>query len=245
MIIRIDDDLYNSGRLRRLASYMGWSEMTAIGGLVNVWRRTQSLGISSESLEKLHSLICIDFNNDDEAMKFLHAMSISRLATIEGGTIFIRGNDKKLGRTYACRERASRGGIRQKKTMDLFGYVPVTDDSSDLSISNNRLYVSLYEKSYGQKPVMNQKSNAVIKSLTESYGDKSATILENFFKKDTREMKGHSISWLSTIAQQLMSEILASTSRPKIKLEDQINEFDAEAEMARKRDDFNIRGMNG
>lgn len=112
MRVNIEDDLWESGRLRKLAMVLGVSEELALGRLVGVYRRTQTELIVTDSIDRVHTIICVDFADDDDARRFLFAMASANLATIEGEKITIRGNQNHVDRFRDHQAKSAMGGKR-------------------------------------------------------------------------------------------------------------------------------------
>lgn len=123
MRVEIDDDLESSGRLSKLARYMGWNEREALGALVKVYRTTQRGGIIEASVSKLITQCSIHFDSDEQTLQFINAMLAAKLAQSEAFTntripfksgssdaVFIVGNGKKISKRQKLRTNASLGG---------------------------------------------------------------------------------------------------------------------------------------
>lgn len=112
MRVNIEDDLYLSGRLGRLARAMGWNERESLGALTLVWRATQAERLSSTTVERLVTVVGVWFDDDQQCERFIRAMAISRLAQIDGETITINGNEQQIMRLDAWLEQKREAGRR-------------------------------------------------------------------------------------------------------------------------------------
>lgn len=115
----IEDDLYTSGRLGKLARTMKWTEREALGGLVLVWRATQDSEIVEATLDHMVSVCAVHFDSDTQTVDFLKAMAAARLATVEGGLICIKGNAAHVQRLGNLRRAASLGGHAKSSMLSL------------------------------------------------------------------------------------------------------------------------------
>jgi hypothetical protein len=121
--VNIEDDLWTSGRLWKLAKAAKLDEDTALGRLVNVYRLTQAAGLVSDTQARVGTVIVIAFANDADADAFLTAMISAQLAAVlENGHIHIRGNEQHVARLTKLREMAANGGKkRQQEKPNDFG----------------------------------------------------------------------------------------------------------------------------
>lgn len=121
MRVNIEDDLWTSGRLLKLARVMKWEEAKTLGHLALVYRATQKAGIIIDSQPRVLTVCVLHFESDEETERFLTAMVASQLASIlEDGNMHIRGNEKHVKRLERLASKASDGGkasvaARQKK----------------------------------------------------------------------------------------------------------------------------------
>lgn len=120
--VNIEDDLWTSGRLSKLARTARLDEDRALGRLVSVYRLTQRAGIVADTSERICFAVAIAFESDDEADVFLTAMIAAQLAAVlEDGTIHIKGNEKHVDRLERLRSTSSAGGkARQEKKRNDF-----------------------------------------------------------------------------------------------------------------------------
>lgn len=145
MRVNIEDDLWTSGRLSKLARSAKLDEDTALGRLVNVYRLTQRAGIAIESAARICTVVVLAFESDEAADQFLTAMISAQLAAVlEDGRIHIRGNDKHVARVAEMLANASKGGKKsqQKKRNDFESErstVGSTVRSTDTQASGERI----------------------------------------------------------------------------------------------------------
>jgi hypothetical protein len=122
--VNIEDDLWTSGRLLKLARVMKWEEAKALGHLVLVYRATQKAGIISETQARVLTVCVLHFESDEETDRFLTAMVSSQLAAVlENGDLHIRGNERHVERLDRLLSNSGKGGkasavTRQKKIND-------------------------------------------------------------------------------------------------------------------------------
>ncbi len=122
MRTNVEDDLWDSGRLSKLARSLQIREPLALGLLICVYRRTQKALIVTETIDRLITSVVVDFDSDDEARHFIRAMVVAKLATesSDGNLITIKGNDTHVRRLADFRDRASMGGKASVKKAQSF-----------------------------------------------------------------------------------------------------------------------------
>ncbi len=114
----VEDDLWISGRLPKLARTLQIREALALGLLVCVYRRTQHAEIVEASIDRIMTIVVVDFDTDDEARHFLFAMVSSKLATMsdDGSSMTIHGNEPHVDRLTRLRGQAGAGGKARQKS---------------------------------------------------------------------------------------------------------------------------------
>ena len=95
-----EDDLRSSGRLSKVARYMGWRDREALGALMFFYRHTQDAELIDGTREQILTLIVVEHDSDDEAWRFIDAMEKARLLTKTGDTYHIHGNSKHVERVF-------------------------------------------------------------------------------------------------------------------------------------------------
>jgi hypothetical protein len=111
MRVNIEDDLILSGRLNAVAARMDWTQREAVGSLYFLWRRTQNVEIVTCSRDQLLGLIRLDYDNDDDASRFIDVCVSVGLISEDGSEVTIKGNEQHVSRISSLRKRARSGGF--------------------------------------------------------------------------------------------------------------------------------------
>lgn len=125
MRVNVEDDLWTSGRLSKLARTMKWDERQALGALVMFWRATQQAEIISAPRDRLITECVLYFDSDEQAGGFVDAMTAAKLIERDGELLRVRGNAPHVERVQKLRATASAAGTASAKKRNDF--VTVTE----------------------------------------------------------------------------------------------------------------------
>ena len=114
MRVNVEDDLFTSRRLSKLARSMKMSDHEALGLLVLFWRATQDQEIITAPRSRLETIAALEVDADSKL--WVDSLLAAQLATQYGEEITIHGNAPHVERLAQLRSNAKSGGLaRQNK----------------------------------------------------------------------------------------------------------------------------------
>ncbi len=168
MRVNVEDSVRR--HLPRLAKEMGWSMREALGALAMVYNSTQAAGIYEDTPARIATVIVLDFDDDEQADKFVTAMIASQLAVmLSDGRVRIRGNQERiseLNEWYQQKVDAGRRGGKETQRRRKSSMVSeATSSESEANLKRNQPVLS--PMSFVLSPNTEENTNTEILPTTK------------------------------------------------------------------------------